>query len=151
MDYYERKFRCSGSALRVCWICFLAIVIILILGSLTGCKTITKTEIIEKVRTDTTYIVKHQKDSVWLHDSIHVKEKGDTILIEKWHTQWRERIKTDTLIQHKTDSIPVPYPVERLVEKQLSWWQKTQIYAGDFLFLLLIGFGVWKFIRLKTS
>lgn len=115
MDYYERKFRGSGLTLRVCWYCRLAIVIVLVLGSLVGCKTITKTEIIEKVRTDTTYIVKHQKDSVWLHDSIHVKEKGDTILIEKWHTQWRERIKTDTLIQHKTDSIPVPYPVEKLV------------------------------------
>lgn len=151
MDYYESKFRASGSALRVCWYCFVAIVITLLLGSLTGCKTITKTEIIEKVHTDTTYIVKHQKDSVWLHDSIHVKEKGDSVIIEKWHTQWRDRIIIDTLYQSKIDSIPKPYPVIKEVERELSWWQKTQMYAGDLMFLLLIGFGVWKFIRLKTS
>lgn len=144
------KFRESGPSTRMCWYCFLAIVITLVIGSLTGCRTITETEIIEKVRTDTTYIVKHQKDSVWIHDSIHVKEKGDTILIEKWHTQWMERIKIDTLYQARVDSIPVPYPVEKLVEKELSWWQKTQIYAGDFLLVLILGFGIWKVIKLKV-
>lgn len=106
------------------------IVAVVFMVSLSGCATQTKVVEVEKVRNDTAYIVKLQKDSVWLHDSIHVREKGDTLLIEKWHTQWRERIKTDTLYKSKVDSIPVPYPVEKLVENKLHWWQKTLMWAG---------------------
>lgn len=125
--------------IKACWYCFLGIVIAMLLSFLfTGCKTHTQIVEVEKVRTDTTYIVKQQKDSVWLHDSVYVKEKGDTLLIEKWHTQWRERIRIDTLYQSKTDSIPVPYPVEKLVEKKLSWWQKSLMWAGGIESLLII-------------
>ena len=49
-----------------------------------GC---TKTEYItvEKVRTDTTYINKVQRDSIYLHDSTFVKVAGDTVWIERGH------------------------------------------------------------------
>ena len=62
-----------------------------------------------------------KKDSVFCHDSVFIHAKGDTVWYEKWHTKyidrWRDRISTDTII--KTDSIQVPYPVER----KLSKWQ----------------------------
>ena len=37
--------------------------------------------------TDTDYITKQQRDSFYLHDSIHIKERGDTVWIERWHTR----------------------------------------------------------------
>lgn len=110
-----------------------------------GCKTKERVVTVEKVRNDTTYITKHQRDSVWLHDSIHVTEKGDTIRIEKWHTKYVEKATHDTLYQHKTDSVPVPYPVEKLVERELSWWQQTRMHLGEAL-LALAGIAVVVFV-----
>jgi uncharacterized protein YcfL len=119
--------------------------VILVAVLLVGCKTKERVVTVEKVRTDTTYITKHQRDSVWLHDSIHVTEKGDTIRIEKWHTKYVEKATHDTLYQHKTDSVPVPYPVEKLVERELTWWQQTRMHLGEAL-LALAGIAVVVFV-----
>ena len=122
--------------------------VILVAVLMAGCKTKERVVTVEKVRTDTTYIMKHQRDSVWLHDSIHVAEKGDTIRIEKWHTKYIEKATHDTLYQHKTDSVPVPYPVEKLVERELSWWQQTRIHLANIM-LWLLGIGGVLFIFKK--
>ena len=119
--------------------------VILVAVLMAGCKTKEKVVTVEKVRTDTTYIMKHQRDSVWLHDSIHVTEKGDTIRIERWHTKYIEKATHDTLYQHKTDSVPVPYPVEKLVERELTWWQQTRMHLGEAL-LALAGIAVVVFV-----
>ena len=106
----------------------------------------TKTEYITipEYHTDTTYITKHQRDSIYLHDSISVKEKGDTIQIEKWHTKYIEREVHDTCYQSKVDSVPKPYPVIKKVPADLSWWQTTRLYIADILlWVLLIGGILW--------
>ena len=110
-----------------------------------GCKTKEKVVTVEKVRNDTTYITKHQRDSVWLHDSIHVTEKGDTIRIEKWHTKYIEKATHDTLYQATHDTIPQPYPVEKLVERELTWWQQTRMHLGEAL-LAIAGIAVVVFV-----
>ena len=56
----------------------------IIIGMLCSCKQIEYVTV-EKVRNDTTYITKHQRDSVWLHDSIRVSEEayqGKVTLLE---------------------------------------------------------------------
>lgn len=110
---------------------------------MTGCTT-TKVVTVEKVRNDTTYITKHQRDSVWLHDSIMVSEKGDTIRIEKWHTKFIEKQVHDTIYQATHDTIPQPYPLIKMVEKPLGWWQKGLIWTGIFALMGIIIFVVWK-------
>ena len=124
------------------------LVLILALIVLLAFCSCTKTEYItvEKVRTDTTYITKHQRDSVWLHDSIQVTEKGDTVRIEKWHTKYVEKQVHDTLYQSKTDSIPVPYPVIKEVEKPLTKTQKGLMLAG---FLSILGVVIFAAVKLK--
>ena len=119
--------------------------VILVALLLVGCKTKERVVTVEKVRNDTTYITKHQRDSVWLHDSIHVTEKGDTIRIERWHTKYVEKATHDTLYQATHDTIPQPYPVEKLVERDLSWWQQTRIHLGEAL-LALAGIAVVLFV-----
>lgn len=106
---------------------------------LSGCTT-TEYVTVEKVRTDTVNHSKVLRDSVWLHDSVYVKEKGDTVTVERWHTEWRERLLFDTLLIATHDTIPQPYPVIKEVEKSLSWWQRTRLYLGDgvLVFLLII-------------
>ena len=119
---------------------------LLVLWALCSC---TKTEYItvEKVRTDTTYITKHQRDSIWLHDSIQVTEKGDTVRIEKWHTKYVEKQVHDTLYKSKSDSIPVPYPVIKVVEKPLSKTQKGLMFIGLLTLMAVITWGGWKLKR----
>ena len=104
---------------------------------LAGCKTKEWIVTVEKVRTDTTYITKHERDSIWLHDSIMVSEKGDTVRIEKWHTKYVESIRHDTIYQATHDTIPQPYPVEKKVPATLSWIQQAKQYLANLVLLLI--------------
>ena len=145
----QEEIDCKKALDRVIKLLVGMMVILFILALLASCKQVEYVPVIEH-RTDTTFITKWQRDSVWLHDSIMVTEKGDTVRIEKWHTKYIESIRHDTLYQSKIDSIPVPVPVIQMVEKQLSWWQQTQMYVGDVLLiglLILLGYGgyrLWK-------
>lgn len=145
----QEEIDCKKALDRVIKLLVGMMVILFVLALLASCKQIEYVPVIEH-RTDTTFITKWQRDSVWLHDSIMVTEKGDTVRIEKWHTKYIESIRHDTLYQSKIDSIPVPVPVIQTVEKELSWWQRTQMYAGYVLLiglLILLGYGgyrLWK-------
>ena len=121
---------------------------------LASCKTRERVVMVETTRTDTTYITKHQRDSVWLHDSIFVSEKqqGDTVYVlqERWHTRYVDRETHDTIYHFLTDSVPIPYPVTEYVEKKLSKWQKLRMRAGEAAMGLsgvLIVFGLFKLKR----
>ena len=123
---------------------FAFMLIIVLIALLTSCKT--RTVVVETVRTDTTYISKQQRDSIWLHDSIfmHEYQSGDTVFMlrDRWHTKYIESIKHDTTYIAKTDSVHVPYPVEVKVSRELTWWQKTlQRTGGIALILLLVWIG----------
>lgn len=128
---------------------WLAILLCCLLG---GCKSVKYIPVPEH-HTDTLYINKVERDSIWLHDSVHVVEKqvGDTIymLHDRWHTKYVESIKHDTIYQSKTDSIDVPYPIEVKVEKPLSWWQKTRLRLGELLLGIIGVFGIIGIIKLK--
>jgi len=81
---------------------------------------------VETVRTDTLWQKIVERDSIIVNDSVIVREKGDTVMIEKWHTKYRDRLKTDTMYVSKTDSVQVPYPVE----KKLTRWETFCIDYG---------------------
>ena len=106
---------------------------------LTGCTT-TKVVTVPEVHTDTTYITQHQRDSIWLHDSISIKEKGDTIRIERWHTKYISKEVHDTLYRAKTDSIPVPYEVVKEVPRPRSKLELVVFCAGLISIMALIFF-----------
>ena len=130
----------------IIWLAFL-----IAISLLASCRQVEYVTV-EKVRIDTTYITKWQKDSIWLHDSIHIKERGDTVMIERWHTQWRDRLRVDTIYQATHDTIPQPYPVEtiKMVEKELSWWQRLRLWIGNIGLLGIlgvIGYYGWKIWR----
>ena len=124
-----------------------ALLIIFMLCLLCGCGS-SRVVTVETVRTDTTYISRHQRDSIWLHDSIYMKEyqQGDTIYVlrDRWHTKYIEKQVRDTTYIHQTDSVPVPYPVKVKVPRELTWWQRIRIYAGGIALALL---GIWLFVK----
>jgi hypothetical protein len=114
------------------------------------CVSCTKTEYItvEKVHTDTMYITKHQRDSIYLKDSTHVSEKGDTVRIEHWHTEWRDRWNRDTVYQATHDTIPQPYPVIREVEKKLSRRQQIVMSVGSMAIMAALIWFLWWAVKI---
>lgn len=119
--------------------------IILLLLMFYGCTT-TRYIPVETWHTDTLLITKLQRDSIWLHDSVFIKEfmQGDTmyVLRDRWHTKYIESVSHDTTYISKTDTIPTPYPVEVEVERQLTWWQKFRISIANIILLFLLIYGI---------
>ena len=97
-----------------------------------SCKT--REVVVTEHHTDTLRLTQHHRDSIYLHDSTFVREfiQGDTVRIvtEMWHTQYRDRLKTDTLYRSRTDSIPVPYPVIKEVKKPFTMIEKGLMGTG---------------------
>ena len=110
-----------------------------------GCKTATKVVEVEKVRTDTTYITKHQRDSIHVHDSVYLHEytRGDTVYIEKvrWRTDIKEKLRIDTIYKSKTDTVKVS--VQETIVKQESKWKRLGKMIGQMLVMLMILFGIY--------
>ena len=81
---------------------------------------------VESVRHDSVVTILHHRDSIYQHDSVYIREKADTLLIERWHTRWRDRVSHDTMYISKTDTIMIPVPVERKLTKA----ERTYITIG---------------------
>ena len=128
--------RIAAAILRIAYTCITLLVAVLLCALLSGCTT-TKYVTVPEYHTDTLRQVTVRHDSVMVHDSIHITDKGDTVLIEKWHTQYRDRWRTDTIYQSKRDSIPYPVEVVKEVPAKLTWWQQTRIHLANILLWML--------------
>ena len=97
---------------------------------------------VESVKTE--YRDKIVRDSVYLYDSIYIKEKGDTLIMERYRYMYKDRFIRDSVFIN--DTIRVPYPVEvvKQVKKPLTGWQNFQVWSGRFaigaVLLMLISF-----------
>lgn len=91
---------------------------------------------VESVRTEYKTRDSIRFDSIYQRDSIYMLVKGDTIYQYKYKYLYRYLTtnRTDTIL--KTDSIPIPYPVE----KQLSRWQTIKMELGGWAFGIIILF-----------
>lgn len=81
---------------------------------------------VETVRTEYKTRDSIRFDSIYEHDSIFLFVNGDTVYKEKYRYKYRYLTinKTDTVML--TDSVQIPYPVE----KQLTRWQQMKIELG---------------------
>lgn len=100
--------------------------VLIVISLLCGCKTVRYVPV-ETVRTDSVYVDRWQRDSVYLRDSVFVNRwvVGDTVYQDKVVTRYKykDRWRYDTVAVVRTDSVRVPYPVE----KDLSIWEMTKI------------------------
>lgn len=123
---------------------WLAIMIVAV-ALLSGCKSIQYVPV-ETVKTDTLYQKVVQRDSIHVHDSVTIRLKGDTVIFEKYHTKYIDRLLRDTVYRSRVDSIAVPYPVER----KLSKWEQVCIDYGKIMLgatLILLVVAVWWLVR----
>ena len=129
-----------GSAMRqriYIWIA-VGIALLLLFGS---CRSIRYVPV-ETIRNDSLYLTVHKRDYIHIKDSVYVKEKGDSVIVDRWHIVYRDRIIHDTTYVEKEKEVMVPYPVE----KELTWWQKTKLELGEFsigIILVLLIVIIW--------
>ena len=137
----------------------------LIVFALTSCKTTEYVPVevvkVEKVTVKDTIV---QKDTIREEKETIIREasKSDSALLAKLGLQLSESNKIILVLQDKlkeashnqkeshSDTIyryeekPVPYPVEKKVERELTWWQQTQIHGFRIALLVAALFVVWK-------
>ena len=136
-DYDPYKGMSDEERIKAGCMQVVAYIVMLIVGlalcALFGSCTTTKYVPVIEHKTDTVRQCLTLRDSIWLHDSISVKEKGDTVRIERWHTKYVEKQVHDTTYVATHDTIPQPYPIEtvKLVEKELNWWQRLRLWIGN--------------------
>lgn len=101
------------------------ILIILLASAICSCRSV---EYIprETIKHDTTYINKLIKDSIYIKDSVYIHSKNDTVFVEKYKYQYIDKVVRDTSYIVKSDTISVPYPVE----KRLTRWQQLKLDIG---------------------
>ena len=101
--------------------------------TMTGCTTVKEvvkndtiihTEYVSRI--DSVYL----KDSVYLHDSVFVEVKGDTTLIEKWHTKyvdkWHDRLLRDTCFVRDTVKMREIVKEPAKTKKENNIWKATK-------------------------
>lgn len=122
----------------------------IILSSLAGCKSVQYVPM-ETVRTDSIYVDRYQRDSIYQRDSVFVNRwiAGDTVYQDKvvWKYVYRDKVKYDTVAILRSDTINVPYPVEC----KLSKWEQLKLNVGGWaisiiiiIVLIIMGFMVYK-------
>lgn len=107
--------------------------IVMVLLMLCGCRT--EYVPLETVKKDSVYLDKWRKDSIFVMDSVYVRAKGDTVYMYRYKYVYKDKLTTDTMYVHRTDSVEVPVPVER----ELSRWERWKMELGGISFGVCIG------------
>lgn len=152
-DYYERKLARSGPSMRVCFYCFIGIVILTIMALFMSCKTqyvpVVETHTEHHWHTDSV----HQTDSIFSENTTLIREVDSAtmalygIQLKNMEKAWLiqsdklqreisrlQSMKTDTFI--KIDS--VPKIVIKEVEKKVSFKERIETFFGDTVLGLVI-------------
>lgn len=121
------------------------------LSLLAGCKSVQYVPF-ETVRTDSVYVDRYLRDSIYQRDSVFINRwtAGDTVYQDKvvWKYVYRDKVKYDTVAILRSDSVRVPYPIDRKHTK----WEQIRLDVGGWAIgvviitiLIVIGCMVYKF------
>ena len=111
---------------------------------LLSCKSV---KYIPVVTTKIEYRDNFVRDSIFRYDSVFVKEKGDTLILERYKYLYKNRIVKDSVFINDTIRVPYPMEVVKQVKAPLTSWQSFQIWCGRialFALLLVCIYFVWK-------
>ena len=124
---------------------FLALILFwsLILVSLSSCGT-TKTAVVKgERRVEWSERSSVKRDSIYVHDSVYIHSKGDTVYLERWRTRIRDRTLRDTVYLQKIDSVYVETQVKKTsaiadINSTLRVLGSTAIIIAVIIFILKI-------------
>lgn len=108
-------------------------------------------------RLDSIFIYSLLRDSIYLHDSIYVCEKGDTVYkyVEKLRykyinsvdTMYRTIVRVDTAYVDRTKLEVYEKPV--YIEKKVKWYNKVCMWLGRICFLAAILWAIFLYLKRK--
>ena len=108
-------------------------------------------------RLDSIFITAVQRDSIYLHDSIYVREKGDTVYkyVEKLRykyvnsvdTLYRTIVRVDTAYVDRTKLEEYEKPV--YIEKKVEWYNKVCMWLGRICCLAAILWVIFLYLKRK--
>ena len=108
-------------------------------------------------RLDSIFITTVQRDSIYLHDSIYVREKGDTVYkyVEKLRykyvnsvdTLYRTIVRVDTAYVDRTKLEVYEKPV--YIEKKVKWYDKVCMWLGRICCLAAILWAIFLYLKRK--
>ena len=114
---------------------WLAVLIVILL--LAGCSTVRYVPV-PSVSVDSVYVDRYQHDSIYLRDSVYVNRwtAGDTVYQDKivYKYIFRDKVKYDTVRISRSDTVRVPYPVER----RLSTWEQVRLNVGGWAIAVVV-------------
>lgn len=121
--------------------------VLIVFMALMSCKT----KYIEVPEYHQVFVEKHDtllhRDSIFEKDSVYIIKSGDTITTYRtkvlYRDRWREKIVFRDSV--RTDSIRIPYPVER----KMTLMDRMTYYAELFVIISLIVFIVFFIVWLK--
>lgn len=113
---------------------------------LVGCRTLPEPMAV-RVERDSIYLSRVERDSVFVRDSVTIREKGDTVYRDRWRVEYRERVLRDTAYIERNDTITNVVEVERA----LSWWERTRMAVGDVALLGLVVLLIYMILRYGTK
>ena len=124
--------------------------ILAIVCLLCGCKQVQYVPV-ETVRLDSIYLTQTLRDSIVRYDSVYVRDKGDTLYVERWKYLYRDKVRVDTMVSVRVDTLAVPYPVER----KLTRWERVKMEAGGYAIVagcaaVLVAVG-WMVYRIRRK
>lgn len=112
-----------------------------------SCKTKTVYVPVETIEREKEYIDRWSRDSIYLHDSIYVEKKGDTLWFEKYKTIYKEKLVRDSIFITDSVRVEVPYAVIETKEvNRLKTWQTVLMCLGAAL-IGYLGFRVIHFMK----
>lgn len=121
----------NGCAMAMALSLPLIMLLLLFLSLLCGCQRTVYVPVQQHhYHTDSVRVAVERIDTLMQHDSVYVERNGDTTLIIKWRNRYRVKEIRDTItcIVVRRDSVPVPVPVE----KPLNKWQQAKQDVGGF-------------------
>ena len=145
----QREEQFAGRFFAGCLGCMMYVVGLVVLAAcmcLCSCRSM-KTVTVERVVHDTAYVSRLQRDSIYIetlrHDSIIERQRGDTLLIERWHTQWldrwRDRIVRDTVYRENVRTEYRDNVITEYRDRPLSWWQSARLWLANAVLVALAG------------
>ena len=100
------------------------VVLIAVVALMCSCKT--QYVPVETVRVETERVVDIQRGSIYVLDSVFVREKTDTVFVTRWRVEYKEALRIDTLNIERIDTLNTIVEVE----KKLTKWQRTKMDVG---------------------
>ena len=121
---------------------FLLLLLVSCRGTQTVVSSVSDTTERVKIVRDTVRLVSHQRDTLVLRDSVFSSEKtvGDTVRIEttRWRTEWKTRVRTDTVWRWRTDSAATVSKTQASVKETQNRPSRTRLFLLG-ITLILIG------------